>query len=216
MNLRDERSPLASGRNDFQRPSMGGDERDFVFTIPQQEEEEMPQFNDDEASVRFNLTENDDLKFPEGSEDREEELEEQDVEDMELQVPSSPQNHDVSNADGDTTNLSPIAENVGEVKLIKKKTVKISKHGIQYPSLPLAVVKKLATKFARTGGNKSKISKDTFDAILQASDWFFEQVSDDLAAYSKHAGRKTIDESDILTLMKRYVPFSYPYRSLIC
>jgi histone H3/H4 len=30
-------------------------------------------------------------------------------------------------------------------------------------------------------------------------------VSDDLGAYAKHAGRKTIEESDVVTLMKRYV-----------
>lgn len=90
-------------------------------------------------------------------------------------------------------------------RTVKKKKVKISKHGIQYPSLPAGVVKKLATQFARTSGSKTKISKDTLDSILQASDWFFEQVSDDLGAYSQHAGRKTIDDSDIVTLMKRYV-----------
>jgi len=43
---------------------------------------------------------------------------------------------------------------------------------------------------------------------MLASDWFFEQVSDDLGAYSKHAGRKTIDESDVVTLMARYVLIS--------
>jgi hypothetical protein len=40
---------------------------------------------------------------------------------------------------------------------------------------------------------------------MQASDWFFEQLGEDLQAYAKHAGRKTIDESDVLTLMKRQV-----------
>ena len=91
-------------------------------------------------------------------------------------------------------------------KAARKKRVKVSKHGIQYPSLPAGVVKKLATMYARTSGNsKTKISKDTLDAILQASDWFFEQVSDDLGAYAEHAGRKTIEESDVITLMGRYV-----------
>lgn len=99
---------------------------------------------------------------------------------------------------------------VGVPKPAKKKKVKISRHGIQYPSLPAGVVKKLATTYARTGGNsKAKISKDTLDAVMQASDWFFEQVSDDLGAYAKHAGRKTIDESDIITLMKRHVFSSF-------
>jgi histone H3/H4 len=91
-------------------------------------------------------------------------------------------------------------------KAARKKKIKISKHGLQYPSLPAGVVKKLATTYARTSGNgKAKISKDTLDAIMQASDWFFEQVSDDLGAYAEHAGRKTIEESDVITLMGRYV-----------
>ncbi len=89
----------------------------------------------------------------------------------------------------------------------KKAGKKISKHGIEYPSLPRGVIKRLATTFAKTAGvgGKAKISADTLDAITQATDWFFEQLADDLQAYAKHAGRKTIDESDMITLMRRYV-----------
>lgn len=86
----------------------------------------------------------------------------------------------------------------------RQKTVKLSRHGIPYPSLPSGLVKKLATTFARMSGNgKSKISKDTLGALMDASEWFLEQVSDDLGAYAKHAGRKTIEESDMITLMRR-------------
>jgi len=85
-----------------------------------------------------------------------------------------------------------------------KKRIKISRHGIQYPSLPVGVVKRLATTFLKTSGNgNAKLSKDTLEAIMQASDWFFEQVSDDLGTYAEHASRKTIDETDVVTLMKR-------------
>jgi histone H3/H4 len=85
-----------------------------------------------------------------------------------------------------------------------KRTIKVSKYGIEYPSLPPAVVKRLAQNFAKAGGIKGKITPDAMKSIMQASDWFFEQMSEDLQAYAKHAGRKTIDESDVLTLMKRY------------
>ncbi|KAK8851557.1 centromere kinetochore component CENP-T-domain-containing protein [Apiospora arundinis] len=86
----------------------------------------------------------------------------------------------------------------------KKPGKKISKHGIEYPSLPQGVVKRLATTFAKTAGmGKAKISPDTLDAIMQATDWFFEQLGDDLQAYANHAGRKTIDESDMIALMRR-------------
>lgn len=85
-----------------------------------------------------------------------------------------------------------------------QKQKKISRHGIPVPNLPCSVVKKLAVRFGPTrAGSKTKISKSTLVAIEQASAWFFEQASDDLAAYSKHAGRKTIDESDVATLMRR-------------
>ncbi|KAK4239348.1 centromere kinetochore component CENP-T-domain-containing protein [Achaetomium macrosporum] len=84
-----------------------------------------------------------------------------------------------------------------------KKSIKVSKYGIEYPSLPSAVVKRLAQNFAKASGAKGKITPDAMKAIMQASDWFFEQLGEDLQAYAKHAGRKTIDESDVLTLMKR-------------
>jgi histone H3/H4 len=94
-------------------------------------------------------------------------------------------------------------------KANRKRKVKISKHGIQFPSLPAGVVKKLAATYARTGGSsRFKISKEILDAIIKASDWFLEQLSDDLGAYAKHAGRKTINEYDIITLMKRCVIIS--------
>ena len=84
------------------------------------------------------------------------------------------------------------------------KQKKLSRYGIPVPSLPSGVVRKLAIRFARTrAGSKPKISKATLAAIEQASSWFFEQASEDLETYSKHAGRKTIDESDVATLMRR-------------
>lgn len=93
-----------------------------------------------------------------------------------------------------------------ESKSKPKKELKVSRHGIPYPSLPVNVVKKLATTFARSNGTrKSQLSKETLEAIMEASDWFFEQVSDDLGAYARHAGRRMINESDMITLMKRSV-----------
>ncbi|KAL4906900.1 hypothetical protein BDW74DRAFT_129580 [Aspergillus multicolor] len=84
------------------------------------------------------------------------------------------------------------------------KQKKLSRHGILVPNLPAGVVKKLATRFARArAGPKAKTSKSTLAAIEQASAWYFEQTSEDLAAYSKHAGRKTIDEADVTALMRR-------------
>ncbi|OKL62915.1 hypothetical protein UA08_01991 [Talaromyces atroroseus] len=84
-----------------------------------------------------------------------------------------------------------------EPRTKSRKEKKLSRHGIPVPTLPTGVVKRLATRFARVGaGAKSKINKETLTAIEQASEWFFEQASEDLATYAKHANRKTIDESD--------------------
>jgi len=96
------------------------------------------------------------------------------------------------------------AKNVKPRRARTRKELKISRHGIPYPSLPTAVVKKLASTFARSSGSsKSHLKKDTLGAIMQATEWFFEQMSEDVGAYANHAGRKTIDESDMVTLMKR-------------
>jgi histone H3/H4 len=87
-----------------------------------------------------------------------------------------------------------------------RKQKKLSRHGIPVPNLPSGVVKRLAMRFARAGAvKKAKISKETLAAVEQASEWFFEQASEDLSTYAKHAGRRTIDESDVMTLMRRYV-----------
>ncbi|EDN03322.1 predicted protein [Histoplasma mississippiense (nom. inval.)] len=91
-----------------------------------------------------------------------------------------------------------------QVMVKGNKRQKLSRHGIPVPQLPSGIIKKLATRFARTGGGgKSRISKDTLAAIEQATEWYFEQASDDLSTYAKHAGRKTIDETDVTTLMRR-------------
>lgn len=97
------------------------------------------------------------------------------------------------------------------------KEKKISRHGIPVPKLPAGVVKKLATRFAYTkAGSKAKMNKAALEAIQQASAWYFEQASQDLAAYSKHAGRKTIDESDVTTLIRRSVSRINPKFQVLC
>ncbi|KAJ8119383.1 hypothetical protein O1611_g10621 [Lasiodiplodia mahajangana] len=101
------------------------------------------------------------------------------------------------------TSQSRVASLAPDRGLKRKKGKKISRYGIEYPSLPTNVVKRLATTCAKTAGFKGKMSPDTLNAIMQATDWFFEQLGDDLSAYAKHAGRKTIDESDMITLMRR-------------
>lgn len=108
---------------------------------------------------------------------------------------------------GDVTTQSVIASHAPKPAnqgRLNRRGKKISRHGIEYPSLPSNVVKRLAQRFA----GKTKISPETLNAIMQASDWFFEQLGDDLRAYANHAkGRTTINESDMLTLLRRCVLF---------
>lgn len=97
-----------------------------------------------------------------------------------------------------------------DVLPLQGKAKRLSKYGIAVPNLPTGVVKKLATRFVRRkAGSKTKLNKDAISAIEQATSWFFEQASNDLAGYSKHAQRKTIDESDVTMLMRRLAPFDH-------
>ena len=104
----------------------------------------------------------------------------------------------------------------------RKKELKQSRHGITYPPLPSSMIKKIVkSTSASAGGGKMKFNKDVLAALTQASDWFFEQLSEDLGAFADHAKHKAIDESDVVTLMRRQrlvtastTPFSLAQRTL--
>ncbi|MCJ1479797.1 hypothetical protein MMC13_008483 [Lambiella insularis] len=98
----------------------------------------------------------------------------------------------------------PVARSTTVFKRSEKpRARKSSVHGV-LPPLPVSVVKKLVVSCARPcGGQRTKINGEILGAIMQASAWFMEQVGDDLGTYAVHAGRRTINESDIIMLMKR-------------
>lgn len=89
----------------------------------------------------------------------------------------------------------------------RQKELKLSRVGLDYPSFPAAPIKKLALSFMKSQGSKAQLNKDALAALVQTTDDFFEQIGIDLAAYAQHAGRKVIEESDVLALMRRYVTF---------
>ena len=131
-------------------------------------------------------------------------------EDEEPQDYSDEESPAVMNGSSALGNSLAIASTAGQTakpaKKLRKREVNVSRKGIEYPSLPSTVIKRVASNFARSsGGGSAKIGRETLSALSQATEWFFEQVSDDLASYSEHAGRKTIDETDVITLMRRYV-----------
>ena len=84
------------------------------------------------------------------------------------------------------------------------RSMKKSRDGIPYPSFPAGITKKIASIFALSLGNKSTIiDKDILEAVDKATDQYFEQLSNDLGTFANHAGRKKIDESDVIAVMRR-------------
>lgn len=139
-----------------------------------------------------------------------------DIPEAESDVEEAPVN--VTGVDESGIDETTVAQSAANRTTAKKRTIKMSRHGIAYPSLPPAVVKRLAQTFAKTSGAKGKITPDALKAVMQASDWFFQQTSETLERYANHAHRKTIDESDMLTLLKRHEPPGclYGYLGCIC
>ncbi|ELR03210.1 hypothetical protein VC83_02332 [Pseudogymnoascus destructans] len=217
----DLRGAFAAGRSSDVRGPFEDDEHEatFAFAVPRREDRAMsaqaanvgvprrsigPALEgtevEEEEEVQLESEEAEEDNDLEGELELELEAEVEDEEDLDIDQVEPTVDMTMNDTVMADTQLS--AQEVRKPKA--KKTTRVSKHGIQYSSLPAGVVKKLATTFARTGGSGSgKISKDALAAIMQATDWFFEQVSDDLGAYAAHAGRKTIDENDVMALMKR-------------
>ena len=78
------------------------------------------------------------------------------------------------------------------------------KSGFPYPSFPAGITKRIASTFARSMGSKSTIiDEEALEAIGEAIDQYFEQLSNDLGVLAYHAGRKKIDESDVIAVMRR-------------
>ncbi|KIW99784.1 uncharacterized protein Z518_10712 [Rhinocladiella mackenziei CBS 650.93] len=87
----------------------------------------------------------------------------------------------------------------------RRKKLKMTRHGLTVPSLPSSLIKRVAIEAqARLGNRRPKLGRDHMKALEQATEWFFEQVGEDLEAYSDHARRKKlVDSRDVLMLMQR-------------
>jgi histone H3/H4 len=79
----------------------------------------------------------------------------------------------------------------------RKKPMSVSATGVEYPPFPRKVIKKLATAHG-------KISNETLNALVGYTEDFFAQAAEDLEAFARHAGRRTIDEADAVQLLRRY------------
>lgn len=209
-----QRRSLLPGRSSDIRPyNSPSEERDatFVFTVPQPESPVQFDPSQSPETTQNRIPSMDDFSPPPGDVEGFDFAMDEDVpndkdESRRLSIGTFPNSH-LSDDEPSKARMQRATSETSKRILHKKN--KVSKHGLKYSSLPLGVVKKHAMNFARNGASKGdKLSRDALDAIMQATDWFFEQISDDLGTYSEHAGRKTIDESDILMLMRRYL-FKY-------
>jgi histone H3/H4 len=117
---------------------------------------------------------------------------------------------EVSAMDRSLQTQSPERQDATKQRNAKRtKELRISQRGLEYPSFPVAPIKKLALSFMKSQGSKAQLNKEALAALVKVTDDFFEQIGIDLAAYAEHGGRKVIEESDVIALMKRYVTFIF-------
>ena len=98
-----------------------------------------------------------------------------------------------------------VIEEAVKTRARRPRKLKLTKDGNPLPSLPSKVIKKAALDaMFRLGKKPPTINRESMAALEQATEWFFEQVGEDLSVYSGHAKRrKRIDGSDVWMLMKR-------------
>ncbi|NXQ47691.1 CENPT protein, partial [Catharus fuscescens] len=81
---------------------------------------------------------------------------------------------------------------------IVSKRLGTSQRKAREPQIPRSLTKEIFRHFA-----KMPVSPDAFKIVEKCSERYFEQLSNDLEAYSNHAGRKTVKEADVEVLMRR-------------
>ncbi|RMC09211.1 hypothetical protein DUI87_14219 [Hirundo rustica rustica] len=66
------------------------------------------------------------------------------------------------------------------------------------PQVPRSLIKEIFRHFV-----KMPVTRDAFKIVEKCSERYFKQLSDDLEAYTHHAGRKTVEAADLEVLMRR-------------
>nr|XP_021396844.1 centromere protein T isoform X1 [Lonchura striata domestica] len=88
------------------------------------------------------------------------------------------------------------------LKLLKLKTVpkklRTSEKKPREPQIPRSLIKEIFRHFA-----KMPVTRDAFQIVEKCSERYFKQLSNDLEAYTHHAGRKTVVAADLEVLMRR-------------
>lgn len=89
----------------------------------------------------------------------------------------------------------------------------LSAHGLAYPDMPVSHVRDVAAAAMQQAvGSRTKIKKPSgrmLDLFCRFTHDALRQMADAVGGYARHAGRKTIDDSDVALLFQRYVAVSY-------
>ncbi|XP_041256522.1 centromere protein T isoform X2 [Onychostruthus taczanowskii] len=78
------------------------------------------------------------------------------------------------------------------------KRLGTSKKKPRDPQVPRSLIKKIFRHFA-----KMPVTRDAFQIVEKCCERYFKQLSNDLEAYTLHAGRKTVEAADLEVLMRR-------------
>ncbi|KAM6065108.1 centromere protein T isoform 2-T3 [Theristicus caerulescens] len=87
-----------------------------------------------------------------------------------------------------------------------------SRRKTREPEVASSLIKKIFSHYV-----KMPVARDAVKIVEKCSERYFKQLSNDLEAYSKHAGRKTVEMADLEVLMRRQglVTDKMPLRVLI-
>lgn len=101
-----------------------------------------------------------------------------------------------------TPHVAKPADPRSPLKLMQPKTVPkrsgTSKRKPLEPQLPRSLIKEIFSHFV-----KMPVTRDALKIVEKCSERYFKQLSNDLEAYTNHAGRKTVEVADLEVLMRR-------------
>ncbi|XP_025941188.1 centromere protein T isoform X3 [Apteryx rowi] len=78
------------------------------------------------------------------------------------------------------------------------KSSGVSRRKMHEPELASSLIKKVFSHYV-----KMPVARDAFRIVKKCSERYFRQLSNDLEAYTQHAGRKTVEVADLEVLMRR-------------
>ncbi|NXQ53463.1 CENPT protein, partial [Anthoscopus minutus] len=88
------------------------------------------------------------------------------------------------------------------LQLLQPKTVpkrlEASQRKPREPHIPSSLIKEIFRHFA-----KMPVTRDAFNIVEKCAERYFKQLCIDLEAYTHHAGKKTVEETDLEVLMRR-------------